>query len=74
MSKNLFVMLKELLPSPPLLVGNVQSIANGTALIMVPGGAIMQARGVATVGQDVFFRNNFIESAAPGLLLEIIEV
>lgn len=74
MSRNLFTVLKELLPDPPLLVGNVLSSAGGVVQITVPGGAIMQARGVATVGEDVFFRNGVIESSAPALTLEVINI
>lgn len=74
MSTNVFKRLKALLPDPPLLVGVVLYVEGGVATIEVPGGAQLQARGDAGVGQRVFFRDGAIEGPAPSLPLEIIEV
>jgi hypothetical protein len=74
MSRNLYVVLKELLPAAPLLVGTVSASDSGMLYITVPGGAVMQARGNAAVGDNVFFRNGFVESSAPALPLEVILV
>lgn len=74
MFKNPYTLLRDLLPVPALQVGTVLSIADGLAAIEHPGGGISQARGVAAVGDKVFFRNGVIEGPAPNLPIEIIEV
>lgn len=74
MARNLFRTLRDLLPEPVLFVGEVLAVSNGVATIELPGGATMQARGAATVGQTVFFRDGAIESVAPSLSLEVIDV
>jgi hypothetical protein len=73
-SKNLFRALLDLLPSPPLLVGDVVAYADGVATIELPGGGLQQARGTATIGDRVFFRNDVIEGPAPTLSIELIDV
>lgn len=64
---NLFKQFLDLLPPRPLEVGTVASIADGVAVIELPGGATLQARGDATVGQRVFVRDGLIEGSAPEL-------
>jgi hypothetical protein len=71
---NLFKRFKDLMPEPPLLVGQVISVGGGIATIEEPGGGLNQARGAATVGQRVFFRDGVIEGVAPSLPLAEIEV
>jgi len=56
-----------LIPTAPLLVGDVLAVSDGTALIELPGGIHIHARGVATAGQRVFVRDGAIEGAAPML-------
>lgn len=63
-----------LLPSSPLLVGTVSTIAGGTATIDLPGGGQVQARGTTTVGARVFVRDGAIEGNAPALLYVEAEV
>lgn len=72
--RNPYKLLRDLLPDPPLQVGNVISISNGVAIIESPGGGRSTARGAATVGNRVFYRNGSIEGLAPNLPVEIIEV
>lgn len=74
MSTNPFKLLKALLPDPGLEVGDVLAISNGTATIQLPGGGLLQARGITTVGARVFVRNNLIEGPAPSLTVEIIDI
>lgn len=74
MLSNPFSKLAALFPSDPLLVGTVTAYADGVATIEMPGGGVMQARGVAAVDDRVFFRSGAIEGPAPGLPIEIIEV
>ena len=56
-----------LMPDQPLEVGEITSIAGGVALITLPGGGTIQARGEGTVGQRVFVRAGVIEGEAPTL-------
>ena len=71
---NLFKRFQKLIPTYPLRVGDVIAYADGVATIEEMGG-IATARGEATVGDRVFFRNGVIESnSAPVLTIEIIEV
>ena len=56
-----------LLPDRPLEVGEITSIAGGVAIITLPGGGVVQARGEGAVGQRVFVRAGVIEGEAPAL-------
>lgn len=71
---NLYKALIGLLPARPLQVGDVIASSGGVATIELPGGGTAQARGDATVGTRVFFRDGAIEGAAPTLSIELIEV
>lgn len=74
MSINAYKLLRDLMPEAPLMVGVVASISNGVAVITVPGGGTMQARGETTVSATVFFRDGVIEGPAPSLAVEIITI
>lgn len=74
MSFNPYKRLIGLLPGRPLLVGDVVSVTGGVATIEVPGGGYAQARGDATVGQRVYFRDGAIEGLAPTLTLVSADV
>lgn len=63
-----------LLPQRPLVVGEVLAVSVGTALIELPGGIHIHARGMATVGQRVFVRDGAIEGPAPNLPYASAEV
>lgn len=56
-----------LMPDEPLEVGEITSIEGGVAIITLPGGGVLQARGEGTVGQRVFVRAGLIEGDAPTL-------
>lgn len=71
---NPYKVLLGLLPDAPLLVGDVVEYADGVAMIEMPGGGRASARGSATVGDRVFFRDNVIEGPAPALPVELIDV
>lgn len=71
---NPYKALVALLPARPLLVGTVTAIGGGMATIEMPGGGLMQARGAATVGDRVFFRDGAIEGPAPALTIVLIDV
>lgn len=72
--RNPYQLLRDLLPDPPLQVGTVSAFANGVATVVTPGGGLTTARGDATVGDRVFFRNDLIEGVAPNLPIELIDV
>lgn len=74
MSSNPYRALLGLLPGRPLQVGEVLSVSAGIARIELPGGAVIQARGAATVGANVFVRDGAIEGEAPSLPLEVIAI
>lgn len=72
---NVFKELLALLPSTPLLVGEVISVATGTVTVQQPGGGtqIVRASGYS-VGAKVFFRGGVVEGLAPALATVVIEV
>lgn len=72
--RNPYAALKALLPDPPLQIGDVIDVSGGVATVQLPGGGIATARGDATVGQKVFFRDGAIEGTAPDLPVEVIDV
>lgn len=71
---NPYKRLLGLLPTRPLLVGDVIAYANGVATIELPGGGLLTARGEVTVNDRVYFRDGVIEGPAPVLPIELIEV
>lgn len=71
---NLYRQFLDLLPPRPLQVGTVTAVAGDLATITLPGGGVLQARGSATVGQQVFVRDGVIEGAAPALTVVTIEI
>ena len=71
---NLLSEFRSLLPDRPLLVGVVASTAGGVATLTLPDGNTATARGDATVGQRVFFRDGAIEGPAPSLATVVIEI
>jgi hypothetical protein len=58
----------------PLLVGDVVSVDGDVAVVEMPGGGRITARGAVTVGTRVFVRGGAIEGTAPSLTLVLIEV
>lgn len=71
---NPYKMLVRLLPGRPLLAGEVTDYADGMATIQTVDGGLWQARGVATIGDQVYFREGAIEGPAPDLPEDTIEV
>jgi hypothetical protein len=74
MSFNPYKRLLGLLPQRPLSVGEVLAVSDGVVTVELPGGAQIQARGEATVGDKVFVRDGAIEGPAPDLPIEEVEV
>ena len=71
---NLYQQFRQLLPDVPLQAGTVLEVDSGIALVVLPGGGLIRARGNATVGQTVFVRDEVIEGIAPSLPLELIDI
>lgn len=71
---NLYVQLKRILKDPPLQWGQVIDYADGVATVQMPGGGLLSARGTASIGDNVYVRNDVIEGIAPDLPLEPIDV
>lgn len=74
---NLLARLKsQLVPSVPLLVGEVVSLnGDGTSTVQLPDGGVMLARGqTVQVGDMAFVRGGAIEGAAPNLPAYTAEV
>lgn len=71
---NLYQQFRQLLPDAPLQAGTVIEVGAGVALVVLPGGGLIRARGDATLGQTVFVRDEVIEGVAPSLPMEIIEI
>lgn len=72
--RNPYKQLLSILPNTPLLTGSVIAVDGNVATVQLPGGGLSLARGEATVGQRVFFRDGAIEGIAPNLTVETIEV
>ena len=71
---NIYRQFLDLLPARPLQVGAVTASANGVSTVELPGGGLLQVRGAATVGQQVFVRDGAIEGNAPALTVVQIEI
>lgn len=71
---NLWKRLKQLLPEPPLLIGDVVAVSTYGATVELPDGSLVSVRGDATVGQQVFIRDGLIEGLAPALTPILIEI
>ena len=74
MSRNVFRQFIDLLPARPLLVGTVTATDGDVSTVELPGGGVLRARGSEPLGAKVFVRDGVIEGAAPGLLIEVIEI
>ena len=71
---NPFALFRDLLREPRLQIGEVLSVADGTATVELAGGGNIHARGVANVGDQVFVRDGVIEGPAPDLTVHNITV
>ena len=71
---NLFSMFSDLIPSDPLVVGEVTSSSGDTHVCTLIDGGIVVVRGKASAGQKVFIKGDLIQGVAPNLTLEVIDV
>jgi hypothetical protein len=66
-TSNAYAKLLNLLPTQPLLVGNVITSYGDKSILTLLDGGVITARGTGTVGLNYYVRNGLIESAAPNL-------
>jgi len=71
---NLYQQFRQLLPDAPLQAGTVLEVGAGVALVVLPGGGLIRARGNTSVGQTVFVRDDVIEGTVPSLPMEVIDI
>lgn len=74
MITNLWKRLRNLLPEPPLLAGEVVAAGTYSVTVELPDGSRITARGSASVGQYVFVRDGRVEGIAPALTVVDIEI
>lgn len=71
---NIFREFLDLLPARPLQIGTVLAVSGSQCTVELPGGGLLQVRGSATVGAQVFVRDGVIEGVAPSLTLVSYDV
>lgn len=64
---NLHKQLLDLLAPGRVQIASVVSVADGLAVLQLPGGGRTRARGTATVGIKVFVMDGVIQGPAPNL-------
>lgn len=74
MSRNPFRVFKEIFPDAPLQVGTATAVDGDAVTVTLLGGGVMQARGAAAVGAQVWVRDGVIEGQAPDLPVVVIEI
>lgn len=72
----LFKQFQGLVARPSLQVGTITAVDvdGGVVTVELYGGGVLQARGVAEIGADVYVRAGLVESTAPTLPTDLIEV
>lgn len=66
---NVFNQLKELLAPGREEIATVVSVEDGGAVLVLPGGGLIRARGTAAVDTKVFVKEGVIQGPAPNLPL-----
>lgn len=76
MSTPIIQALRELLPAPAVLIGDVLQVhADNTSTVEFPDGSQQRVRGtIVGVGQPAFIRNGIIEMVAPSRVAVVIDV
>jgi len=72
---NLYQAFARLFARDPLLVGEVVATSAVDVTVELPDGALIKARGTATIGDKVFVRGGAIEGPAPNVAsVTVIEI
>jgi len=66
--------LVALLPTEPVVVGEVTASSGGFCSVTLPGGSVVQAKGSPGIGARVFVRAGVVQGPAPSLPLVAIDV
>ncbi len=66
-TNNTWRQFKELLPSDPLLVANLDSTDGTTSIMTLLDGGVIRVRGAGTVNQNYYIRSGKIEDQAPNM-------
>jgi hypothetical protein len=67
--RNLFAEFRQLLQPGALTVATVLEAQEGSAMLELPGGGRIRARGQASVGSKVYVQDGVIQGPAPELPL-----
>lgn len=73
-TRNVYRQFLDLMPQRPLQVATVTATSGDASTVTLPGGGVLQVRGAATVGAQVFVRDGVIEAVAPALGIVQIEI
>lgn len=74
-SQNKWIKFKSILPSDPLLIGNVVlAHSDGSCTVSLPSGGTVRVRGSGSPGQTVYIRSGKIDGIAPSLTALEIEI
>lgn len=73
-TNNLFAQWRAMFTGGPLQAGEVVAYADGVAIIELPGGAILRARGETVIGAHVMVRDGVIQGPALDLPVDSDEV
>lgn len=73
-TRNVYRQFLDLMPQRPLQVATVTATSGDASTVTLPGGGLLQVRGAATVGQQVFVRDGVIESVAQALPVVNIDI
>ena len=71
---NFYKQFKDLLPSDPLLIGEVVAASTGRVTVQFLDGSLAFARGTGLVGNKVFIKGGYVQGDAPNLTVVEIEV
>lgn len=71
---NLYAAFARLFAPDPLLVGEVIDASAIDVTVELPDGAVIKARGTATVGDKLFVRGGAIEGSAPDVEVTVITI
>lgn len=73
---NIYNQLIDILPSDPLLIGEVTAhTAGDMSTIELPDGGVIRVRGTSVaVGSHAFVRAGVVEGPAPDLPIEVIAI
>lgn len=73
-TENVMARFRRLTAGAPQLIGDIQSTSAGVAVVQLPGGQLVQARGPGSIGDRVFVQGGVIQGPAPSLPLDLVVI